>query len=116
MQFLVYGLSQGPQPDAEPTPEFMAEMGRFIQEAAAAGVLVTTGSAQPQGKRLQLSNGKFSVTDGPLIEVKELTGGFAVIDVPSLEDAIEWCKRFRLIVGEGISEIVQIMGPHDFGG
>jgi hypothetical protein len=55
--------------------------------------------------------GKFSVTDGPFIELKELTGGFAVIQANSLEEAVEWCKRFRKIVGDGESEIVPIFGP-----
>ncbi len=55
------------------------------------------------------------MTDGPFIEAKELMGGFAVIEVPALEDAIEWSKRFRQIVGEGESEIVRVFGPADFG-
>ena len=80
-----------------------------------AGVLVTTGSLQPTGTRVRLSSGKYSVTDGPYIEAKELMGGFAVLQVKSLEEAIAWTKRFRDIVGEGESEIVPILGPADFG-
>jgi hypothetical protein len=38
-----------------------------------------------------------------------------VIQVNSLEEAIEWSKRFRKIVGDGESEIVQLIGPDDFG-
>jgi hypothetical protein len=93
----------------------MAEMGQFIGEAMQAGVLVATGALQEQGTRLKLANGKFTVTDGPFIELKELTAGFAVIDVASLEEAVEWSKRFRSIVGDGESEIVPLFGPHDFG-
>ncbi|HJX10725.1 MAG TPA: YciI family protein, partial [Candidatus Binatia bacterium] len=100
---------------APPTPELMAKMGQFIGEAMQAGVLVTTGALQPKGTRLRLSGGKFTVTDGPFIELKELTGGWAVIQAKSLEEAIEWCKRFRKIVGDGESEIVQVFGPDDFG-
>jgi len=90
-------------------------MGKFIDEATKAGVVVTTGALQPTGTRLRLTDGTFTVTDGPFIEVKELTGGFAVIDVASLEAAIEWSKRFRKIVGDGESEIVRLYGPNDFG-
>jgi len=93
----------------------MAEMGKFIEEAIQAGVVVTTGALQPKGTRLRLAGGTFTVTDGPFIEVKELTGGFAVIQVESLEQAIEWSKRFRQIVGDGESEIVRLFGPDDFG-
>lgn len=76
-------------------------------------MLVTTGALQPKGTRLRLSGGKFTVTDGPFIELKELLGGWAVIRVRSLDEAIEWCKRFRKIVGDGESEIVQVFGPDD---
>jgi len=93
----------------------MAEMGQFIGEAMQAGVLVTTGTLQRKGTRLRLSDGKFTVTDGPFIELKELLGGWAVLQVKSLDEAIEWCKRFRQIVGDGETEIVQVFGPDDAG-
>ncbi|MEO7909567.1 MAG: YciI family protein, partial [Roseiflexaceae bacterium] len=115
MQFLVYDTNQNPETATPPSPELMAEMGKFIDQATQAGVVVTTGACQPTGARLQLNGGKFSVTDGPFIEAKELTGGFAVIKAESLEEAIEWCKRFRTIIGDGESEIVRIFGPDDFG-
>lgn len=117
MQFLVYDPNfdpDSPEAAAPPSPEFMAEMGQFIGEAVQAGVVVTTGAVQPTGTRLRLAEGKFSVTDGPFIELKELVGGFAVIQVESLEEAIEWSKRFRKIIGDGETEIVQLAGPEDF--
>jgi len=114
MQFLVYDPNYDAQTAPPPTPELMAEMGNFIGEAIQAGALVTTGALQPKATRLKLSGGKFTVTDGPYIELKELLGGFAVIQVKSLEEAVEWSKRFRQIVGDGESEIVQLMGPADF--
>ncbi|MBK8902767.1 MAG: hypothetical protein IPM53_16380 [Anaerolineaceae bacterium] len=112
---MIYDPNFDPAAGNEPTPEMMAEMGQFIGEAMQAGVLVATGALQETGTRLKRSNGKFSVTDGPFIELKELTAGFAIIDVPSLEDAVAWSKRFRDIVGDGESEIVPLFGPHDFG-
>ena len=115
MQFLVYDPHFTPETAAPPTPELMAEMGKFIGEAMQAGVLVATGALQPKGTRLKLAGGKFTVTDGPFIELKELMGGWAVIRAKSLDEAIEWCKRFRNIVGEGESEIVQVFGPEDMG-
>ena len=114
MRFMVYDPNFDPNAGApEPTPEAMAKMGEFIAEAMQAGIVVATGALVPQGKRLRLADGKFTVTDGPFIELKELLAGFAVIQVPSLEDAIEWSKRFRVIVGDGESEIVQVFGPED---
>jgi hypothetical protein len=115
MQFLVYDPNPVSQDAPEPSPEMMAEMGQFVAEAMQSGVVVATGAAAEKGTRLKYSGGKFTVTDGPFIEAKELMLGFAVINVKSLEEAIEWSKRFRQIVGEGESEIVQIYGPGDFG-
>ena len=118
MQFLVYDPYYDPDsPEAAvpPSPELMAEMGKFIGEATQAGVLVTTGTLQRKGTRLRLSDGKFTVTDGPFIELKELMGGWAVLEVNSLDEAIEWSKRFLQIIGGGESEIVQLSGPDDSG-
>lgn len=115
MQFLVYDPNFDPDNAQEPTPEMMEEMGKFIGEAVQAGALVTTGALVPNATRLRYADGEFTVTDGPYIELKELLAGFAVIQVDSLEEAIEWSKRFRRIVGEGESEIVQVFGPGDFG-
>jgi hypothetical protein len=112
MQFLCYDPHFDPTvPGAPPSPEFMAEMGRFLGEAMQAGVVVATGGLQPKGTHLTYSGGKFTVTDGPFIELKELLGGWAIINVASLDEAVEWCKRFRAIVGEGVTEIVPVMGP-----
>ena len=112
MQYLVYSINQSPEAAATPpTPQLMEEMGKFVGDAMAAGKIVTTGGLEATSKRLKLDNGKFTVTDGPYIEAKELLGGFAVIRTNTLEEAIEWCKRFRQIVGDGESEIVRLFGP-----
>lgn len=110
MQFLMY--STDPMTEAAaPSPDMLAEIGKFMEEAFKAGVIVTTGSLQPKGTRVKLSGGKVNITDGPFIEAKELLGGFAVIQVNSKEEAIEWATRFRKVIGEGETEIVQLSGP-----
>ena len=114
MQFLVYDPNYKPEGAPPPTPELLAEMGKFIGEATQAGAVVATGALKPTGTRLRLTDGRFTVTDGPFIELKELLGGWAVIQAKSLDEAIEWCKRFRKIVGDGESEIVQVFGPDDY--
>ena len=111
MQFLIYDITPDAATSGPPSPELMTEMGKLVEESTKSGVLVTTGGLNPRGTRLRLENGTFSVTDGPFIEAKELLGGFAVIQVNTLEEAIEWSKRFRQIVGDGESEIVQLFGP-----
>lgn len=114
MQYFVYDPNFDPENAVEPTPEMFAEMGNFISEAIQAGVLVATGALQPQGTRLRLADGEFSVTDGPFIELKELLAGFAILNVKNLDEAVAWSKRFRKIVGDGESEIVPIFGSGDF--
>lgn len=118
MQFLVYDPTFDPadfESAEPPSAEAMEEMGNFIAEAYEAGVIVATGALQTHGKRLVYEDGEFTVTDGPFIELKELVAGWAILDVDSVDEAIEWSKRFREIVGEGVSEIVQLHGPHDDG-
>jgi hypothetical protein len=111
MQFLVYSPIFQPDDGTPPSPELHEAINNFVQEAQKAGVLVTTGALASQGKRLQRENGRFEVTDGPFVEVKELTAGFAILKTASEEEAIEWSKRFRDIIGDGVSEIVQLYGP-----
>lgn len=112
MQFIVYNPHWDPAAaQTPPSPEMLAELGAFTAEAIQAGVIVTTGGLQPTETRLKLADGKFTITNGPFIELKELTGGFAVLQANSLEEAIEWSKRFQKIIGDGESESVPIFGP-----
>ena len=53
-------------------------------------------------------NGKVTVTDGPFTETKEVIGGFALIDVKSKDEAIEWTRRFLDVAGDGESEVRQL--------
>jgi hypothetical protein len=99
-----------------PTQEEMAEMGKLIDDMVKAGVLISTEGCQPssRGARIRRSGGKFTVTDGPFTETKELIAGFAVIQVKSKEEAIEWTKRFLEVAGDGESEIRQVHEASDF--
>src|SRR5438874_10819096 len=58
--------------------------------------LVWTGglTSTKDGALLRLKGGKIRVSDGPFSEAKEVIGGFAVYDVASREEALEWCRRF----------------------
>ncbi|MFB9233948.1 YciI family protein [Plantactinospora siamensis] len=80
-----------------PSPEFIQKMGGFIQEAAQAGVLLVGEGLRPTTdgtSRIRVENGKKTVTDGPFIETKELIAGFAILQVRSQEEAMEWGRRF----------------------
>jgi hypothetical protein len=102
---------------APPSPELLQRMGKFIEEITRAGVLVASDGLQPtsKGVRVKLSGGKFVVTDGPFTETKELIASYALFDVPSLEDAIHWSKRFLEVLGTGECEIRPLFQASDFG-
>jgi hypothetical protein len=82
-------------------------MGKFIEEMARSGVLIATDGLQPssKGARVRISDGKFTVTDGPFTETKELIAGYAIVQARSKQEAIELAKRFLKVVGQGESEI-----------
>jgi len=115
MRFLVYTMGDDSVPSPPPSVEHMAEMGAFIEESTKSGVLVATGAVAPsaQATRVSYVNGTYSVTDGPFAEARELIGGWALIEVDSLEQAVASTKRFLSIVGEGESTIRQVFGPDD---
>ena len=93
-----------------PTQENMAVMGKFIEEVSKSGALLATDGLLPssKGARVKLSKGKVAVTDGPFTETKELIAGFAIVQYPSIAEAVEMAKRFLEIAGDGESEIRQM--------
>ena len=107
MRFFGYTLGDPATPIEPPTPELMAEMGNFVEEATKAGVIVAAGGFGPpsEGTKVSLEDGKYTVIDGPFTEAKELIGGFALVQVKSKDEAIEWGKRFLRVAGDGESEI-----------
>ena len=98
-----------------PTQEELAEMGKFNEELAKAGVMLAGEGLQAssKGARVRFSGNKPTVIDGPFSETKELIAGFWLWQVRSRDEAIEWLKRapFR----EGEVEIRQVFEAEDFG-
>ena len=78
-----------------------AALARLKAEMTKAGVLVRSLALQPsaKGKRLKFTNNNLRVTDGPFVESKELIGGFAVMELSGIEEAIELCRRYADILG-----------------
>ena len=99
-----------------PTPEMMIEMGTFMEEITKAGVLIATDGLQPssKGARVRLSEGKVTVTDGPFTESKELIASYALLEVKSMAEAIEWTGRFLKVLGGGECELRPIFEAADF--
>jgi hypothetical protein len=81
--------------------EQKAQISRLKAEMAEAGVLVSSLRLQPsaKGKRLAFTNNKLRVIDGPFAESKELIGGFAVMELTGMDEAIDMCRRYAEILG-----------------
>src|SRR3954447_9769632 len=101
-----------------PSEQLLAAMGAYNEELVKAGIMLAGEGlhASSKGKRVRFSGDKRTVIDGPFAETKELIAGFWIIQVKSLEEAIEWVKRCpNPMEGESEIEIRQIFEQDDFG-
>lgn len=91
-----------------PGDELFASMARYHEELAAAGALLDASGLKPSsaGWRIEYSGDKRTYVDGPFAETKELIAGYTLIQVNSLQEAIEWTKRFPNPAGkDGTAQI-----------
>jgi hypothetical protein len=113
MRFLGYTLAdETTLPTEPPSPEVFERMGRFVEEASKAGVIVATGGIAPtsEGVKITLKDGEYTVLDGPFVEAKELVGGWALMECRDLAEATEWSKRFLAVLGEGEARVRPVSG------
>jgi hypothetical protein len=115
MKFLCLYKPSKPE-GTPPSQQEMDAMGKLVEEGMKSGSLLATEGCLPsaKGARVRLSGGKYTVTDGPFAESKELVAGFALIRAESKEDAIEQTKNFLKVAGDGETEIRQIFDAEDF--
>ena len=85
-----------------PSERLMQQMGELMAEMTRTGALVSTAGLTPtaQGKRMRSSFGKISVQDGPFTESKEVIGGYAILEAPTMEKAMEITRRFLEVHGD----------------
>ena len=98
------------------TEQLMTDMGKLMKEMTREGTLVQTAGLRPtkEGVRVRQRNGRQSTTDGPFVESKEVIGGFAILEAPSLEQAVELTRRFLRVHGDEWDiecEVRQMEGP-----
>ena len=96
-----------------PSQEYMEEMNKLIDASMKSGELVATGGLTPlqHGARVDYAAGIATITDGPYIESTEIIGGFALLELPSKEAAIESAKKFLKVAGDGYVTIRPLMDP-----
>jgi hypothetical protein len=103
----------------EAMTEMFAAMGRYNEQLAEAGVLLSGEGLLPstEGFKLRFDGEARSVVDGPFTEAKELVGGFWLLQVDSREEAIEWIGKapFGDVPGGFELEVRQVAEDDDFG-
>jgi hypothetical protein len=103
-----------------PPEKLIAEMQKYHEELAKAGVLLDASGLQASSKgwRVRYQGGKRTVVDGPFTESKELIAGYTIIQVKSREEALEWTRRFpnpTIDGGDCEIEVRRFFELEDFG-
>jgi len=101
-----------------PSEQLLAEMGKYNEELAKAGIMQAGEGLHPsvKGKRVRFSGSRRTVIDGPFSETKELIAGYWLWKVKSIDEAVEWVKKCPNPTGEeSVIEIRPIFEAEDFG-
>jgi len=99
-----------PAPGAMPSAELLAAMSRYNDELQRAGVLRDLAGLRPSGdgRRVRFAGGSRSVVDGPFPGSKELIAGYWILQVTSMDEAVEWAERFPF-------ESLSVIYPGEYG-
>jgi hypothetical protein len=115
MRFMMLVLPKGyvgAEPQTVPDPERVKQMLNYNQELLDSGVLRAMDGLEPPtaGARVTYDTGKPVVKDGPFAEAKEVLGGYWLIEVASLEEAVGWAKRAPM----SADETIEVRKVHDY--
>ena len=97
------------------TPDEFAAMDQYNEQLAEAGIVLAGGGLQPTSKAKRVAidaDGNATVIDGPFAETKELIAGYAIWEVASMEEAVEWVRRSP--VRGSVVELRKILDAEDF--
>ena len=104
----------------KPSERLKREMGTLMEEMIHDGSLVRTAGLRPtrEGVRVRSNHGKVSITDGPFSETKEVIGGYAILEAPSITEAIALTRRFLAVHGDewNLECEVRPLDGKEFGG
>ena len=70
-------------------------------------------ASSAKGARIEVQDGATRVIDGPFAEAKELIAGFAILDVGSLDEAVEHARKFALLVGSDRVDVRKVIEVED---
>lgn len=119
MRFMVIvKASKDSEAGVMPSEDMLAAMGAFNAEMVKAGIMLDGAGLKPSAKgvRIEIAGDKRTLIDGPFAETKELIAGYWIIDVKSLDEAIQWMMRVpQPHTGGGQVEIRPFYELEDFG-
>lgn len=98
-----------------PSTAILEGVGRLVEDMTKAGVLLAAEGVRPssEGARVTVTGGRRTVTDGPFAETKELIGGFVLVQVRTMDEAVEWAARMAEILDAEV-EIRRVVELSDF--
>jgi len=91
MQYLLLIHDDESQDNGDLMPEYVA----YTEALGASGALVGANQLQPAetATTVRVRNGETLVTDGPFIETKETLGGYYLVEVDTIDEALEWAAK-----------------------
>ena len=78
-----------------PSKQILTDMGKYNEELVKAGIMLDGEGLHPssKGKRIKFQSGNRIVTDGPFAETREQIGGYFLVDVKDLDEALDIASR-----------------------
>ena len=113
MRFL--SIFKSAETNTPPSAEHMAKVQKLVEDGMKAGWLLATEGCLPSalGVRVRRTGDKTTVASGPFADAKEVTGGFAILQAKSKDDAIALTKSFLALAGDGECEVRQLYTAGD---
>ena len=93
-----------------PSKEFLGAVAKYNEEMSNAGVWIDIGALHwsAEGVRVKFFRGERTVTNGPFGKPIETVAGYWILQVESMDEAVEWAKRLPFEAGgepEAVGEI-----------
>ena len=102
----------GKRADPVEAPAYWGAWNAYIGAMAQSGIVVSGNGLQPPNlsTTVRMRDGKRQVQDGPFADTKEHLGGYVIIEVPSLDAALEWAARAPC-AATGSTEVRAVLPP-----
>jgi hypothetical protein len=115
---VIMKASEASEAGIMPSERLLTEMMAYNEELVKAGLMLAGEGLHPtsRGARIKFEGSKTSVLNGPFAETKELIAGFWLLQVKSMDEAIEWIRRVPNPDGDHHEiEIRPVFDAEDFG-